>query len=171
MEQELADFCIVQVAQGHKERSRNRDGREHTDEHAKTKDQSKTFNDSGTWEVIKHDSGNNTWKIAVANRKPSAWETLFNGIGNRKAAQHFLLHSFKNQNVRVHRHTDRKDESGQTGRGQRDRDEFEDKQWKGNVDQKWYRCKQTRQTVPKDQEKCDHDKSNDSGERDGRGGG
>src|SRR3990167_10642237 len=73
----------------------------------------------------KYTGGDKSSQIAVADGCPGPAKPFVNGLAQRFSGTQFFLEAFENKYVGIHGNSQRKDEPGNAGQGESDRDQFE----------------------------------------------
>ena len=114
-------------------------------------------------EQHQHDGGNQGCDVAVKNRRKRLGITGFHRVLHVLAAGEFLADTCKDQDVRVNRHTDGQNDTGDTGQRQRDSETSQQDDHDADVKRERDRRRKPEHQVHDDHE--DHDET----ETDGRG--
>ena len=107
----------IGVDEHHQQGSTDGNRREHADEHAQTERNRETFNRAAA-QNEQDQRGNHNRHIRVENRRERAFETGLNRQAQYFTGRDFFLKAFENQNVRVDRHTDGKNDTSDARQGQ-----------------------------------------------------
>ena len=139
----------------------NSNSGEHRDHHTNSKGERKAFHQRGAEPEEDH-CRDHRRDVRVADRKPCAGKTVMHCIRDVLPFLELFFHTLEDENVGVHRHTNRENETGDTCGSQRDWNELEDCEHERNINRECERSDNSRDAVPDNEKECDDQHSKDS---------
>ena len=148
------------------EGARDGDGREQADAHAQRQRQAEALDDAGAEgaaEPEEDPARDERREVGVTDRRPGTREAGIDRLVDGASGAQLLLHPFEDQDVGVDRHADGQDEARHARQRQGDRDQLEEGEREGGVDQQRQVRQDARQAVVDGHEDHHHGQADDAG--------